>query len=606
MAVTLSLFAGAGAQFLDNNGVMLSGGLVYTYAAGTTTPLAAYTSNTGDTALANPIVLDASGRVPTGQIWLTYGQGYKFTVRTSTGVLIGTYDNIPSAALPPLVNDAVSIAYEQGASVDAGDFIIGQTYLITFIGTTNFQSIGAVSNTVGIYFTATGVGSGTGTAEFSRSVQAKLQESVSVKDFGALGDGVTDDTAAFNAAISSGAMRIYVPYTGNEYVITNTISIPRGVIIYGDTLDQPCILCKTAIAGDIVFFSLTGNTQLENLRIYGDSAISGTLISLTGGTYTFTGNIRLRNVRLYQAKIGMFINSIFNARLDGCEFRGCTKGVDASPLTNGGDNGYINAVSFFQCYWTGNTDYDFYANPAVRISVLSFQDCTFDPGPTLAKVYLVKANPCLIQNCYFEGGTTVPAIKGSGATITVETSYFLSTKGIEYDTAQASLVMRQCRVTSTDIINAGNVLHTLRIFDTSLPASGNVIPVGATKYFSNASINGVTYGNLSSTIQVGLGDTCSAIYGFQKTIASTTINANTTTALVSDQLVSGIMAGFKVGTATISNKYYSGLILTVTPATTGNTEYFSVLATNTTGSPITVSSATLNVIIQAMITFTTI
>ena len=37
MSVTLSLFAGAGWQFFDNNGVPLAGGLIYTYAAGTTT-----------------------------------------------------------------------------------------------------------------------------------------------------------------------------------------------------------------------------------------------------------------------------------------------------------------------------------------------------------------------------------------------------------------------------------------------------------------------------------------------------------------------------------------------------------------------------------------
>jgi hypothetical protein len=258
MAVTLSLFAGAGAQFLDNNGVMLSGGLIYTYVAGTTTPLAAYTSSTGNIALANPIVLDASGRVPTGQIWLTYGQGYKFIVKTSTGTLIGTYDNIPSADLPPLVNNAASISYEQGATVTAGNFTIGETYLINFIGTTNFQSIGAVSNTVGIYFTATGVGSGTGTAQVSRTVQAKLQESVSVKDFGAVGDGITDDTEAIQAAIDSGKS-IFFPEA--SYMASGlTVSTP-GQVLYA-----------------------TGNTQ-----IFKNAA--GTLITVSASFVEFNGLI---------------------------------------------------------------------------------------------------------------------------------------------------------------------------------------------------------------------------------------------------------------------------------------------------------------------------
>lgn len=93
MSVSLSLFAGAGQQFFTNNGVPLAGGLVYTYAAGTTTPQATYTSNTGGTAQANPIVLDSAGRVPY-EIWLTNGVSYKFVLMDSTNVLIGTYDNI--------------------------------------------------------------------------------------------------------------------------------------------------------------------------------------------------------------------------------------------------------------------------------------------------------------------------------------------------------------------------------------------------------------------------------------------------------------------------------------------------------------------------------
>ena len=51
-----------------------------------------------------------------------------------------------------------------GALVSAGSFVVGQQYQIVLVGTTSFTSIGASANTVGIVFTATGVGAGTGTA----------------------------------------------------------------------------------------------------------------------------------------------------------------------------------------------------------------------------------------------------------------------------------------------------------------------------------------------------------------------------------------------------------------------------------------------------------
>ena len=106
MAVYLSSFGGAGAQFFDNNGVPLSGGLIYTYAAGTTTPQATYTSNSGSIAQANPIVLDSSGRVPSGEIWLTQLVTYKFVLQTPGGTTIGTYDNISSiAGSVPTISD---------------------------------------------------------------------------------------------------------------------------------------------------------------------------------------------------------------------------------------------------------------------------------------------------------------------------------------------------------------------------------------------------------------------------------------------------------------------------------------------------------------------
>ena len=94
MAVFLSPVGGAAAQFFTNTGSVLTGGKLFTYAAGTTTPLVSYTTSAGNVARTNPVVLDAAGRVPDGgEIWIT-SAAYKFVLRDSTDVLIATYDNI--------------------------------------------------------------------------------------------------------------------------------------------------------------------------------------------------------------------------------------------------------------------------------------------------------------------------------------------------------------------------------------------------------------------------------------------------------------------------------------------------------------------------------
>ena len=94
MAVFLSPVGGVAAQFFTNTGAVLTGGKLYTYAAGTTTPQVSYTTSAGNVARTNPIILDAAGRVAEGgEIWIT-SAAYKFVLKDSTDVLIATYDNI--------------------------------------------------------------------------------------------------------------------------------------------------------------------------------------------------------------------------------------------------------------------------------------------------------------------------------------------------------------------------------------------------------------------------------------------------------------------------------------------------------------------------------
>lgn len=78
-------------QFFDDSGNPLAGGLIDTYAAGTTTRQATYTTAAGNVPHPNPVVLDAAGRA---SIFLGDGLAYRFDLKTAEGVLIDSVDNI--------------------------------------------------------------------------------------------------------------------------------------------------------------------------------------------------------------------------------------------------------------------------------------------------------------------------------------------------------------------------------------------------------------------------------------------------------------------------------------------------------------------------------
>jgi hypothetical protein len=77
----------------------LSGGKLYTYAAGTTTPQTTYTSISGLVANENPIILNSEGRVSgSNEVWLTSTVAYKLILKTSTDVQLWSADNLSGIA----------------------------------------------------------------------------------------------------------------------------------------------------------------------------------------------------------------------------------------------------------------------------------------------------------------------------------------------------------------------------------------------------------------------------------------------------------------------------------------------------------------------------
>lgn len=93
--------------FADANGVPLAGGKIYTYQAGTTTPLATYTDAGGLTPAANPVILDSAGRAT---IWLS--GTYKIVVKDSLNNTLVTTDNITALGNS---GDMMKATYDQAA-----------------------------------------------------------------------------------------------------------------------------------------------------------------------------------------------------------------------------------------------------------------------------------------------------------------------------------------------------------------------------------------------------------------------------------------------------------------------------------------------------------
>lgn len=270
-------------QYFSNAGALLVGGKVYTYSAGTTTPLATYSDAAGTTPNTNPVILDSRGEASV----FFGGSSYKLVLKDSADATIWTQDNLTA--------DLAALAASGGSA------LVG-------------------------YLPA-------GTGAVASTVQAKLRERVSVLDFGAVGDGVTDDTAAIQAALTA-SLRVFIP--DGTYKITSTLVLRANQHVIGASTLGTTLQANT----DITVMSATNISQvvLEDFQIFGIGKATSTKYGLQwiNTPYCVFNRIYIIGFAkgIYFKAGGIGAQSSFSNSINNCVVHYNTVNIDAELNTN--------------------------------------------------------------------------------------------------------------------------------------------------------------------------------------------------------------------------------------------------------------------------------
>jgi hypothetical protein len=206
-----------------------------------------------------------------------------------------------------------------------------------------------VVDSANITFTQAGVGAVT------LSAQNKMRESVSVKDFGAIGDGITDDTAAMQLAHNTG-MPVYYPE--GTYKFTTITMVSGGIIGNGQQTNL-----KSTNTGSSNLITYTGNyASLTNVPIFHDFYLEAPISKTTGAGICIapsTGETSygdFRNVSFLYCPIGIDFIAASLWKIIGCNFLAyAVAGVQVAN-TNAPDSGdsTIQGCVFNNPYSTGS------------------------------------------------------------------------------------------------------------------------------------------------------------------------------------------------------------------------------------------------------------
>lgn len=356
-----------------------------------------------------------------------------------------------------------------------------------------------------------------GASAVARTVQAKGRDVVSVKDFGAVGDNVNDDTVAIQLALNSGARCVLLP--AGVYKTTAALVIPSNVSIVGAGIYASFIVPATN--GQTVFSRINGALTVASISIQDLGIECATTTGVTGVAFTLASNTNMLNVSFGGCSRNFDIDRGNLHNITGCVSRGnASLKAGSFRVWSSSDSDYVYDVQITN-YQIRNTGNGVTGSPAVCYfrraigSVLAGLHCN-DANAGGAVTLVLFENDC--QGCRLSGGivgsSNIAVQFSIGAGVVVAPS-FCTVENFEFDQS----------VTQGVQANAGN---WIRIANCNFTASA----VGT----------GIAAVYLNSAIRVTVSG---CIFNGYNTVNGTAISvaATSTDVLINDNLVEDCVKG---------------------------------------------------------------
>jgi len=248
-------------------------------------------------------------------------------------------------------------------------------------------------------------------------VASLANDIVSVKDFGAVGDGVTDDTAAFQAAIDS-SNNVFIPE--GSYLIQSSLELPVGGSLIGAAKRTTTLNCTSGHSSGVINISGSGRTRIEGISITTDSKFGINYNTVGATLYPFQTIIREVQVvstaaglpttatiaDISAGPVAINIEGVSHMHMDTVNTSGLNIGVKVWAI--GFNTGVITANNcFFGNKLTDNIGFMFGEGTALDSFV--FNSCFF--AAALASEYISYGTSGVVHNaCHWEskGDVSIP------------------------------------------------------------------------------------------------------------------------------------------------------------------------------------------------------